>query len=282
MSLLQRIAELEQLGARAAIVTVVRTVGSTPRGAGARMIVFSDGRIEGTIGGGRIEHSAIDAAKEVIERGEAQLLEFKLTQELGMCCGGQAAVFIEPLGTRPVLVLFGAGHVGVALAKVASGAGFSVHVADERRERLNGPAWPEGVRTYELLDDPEIPFGPDVFVMIATHDHALDQRLLETCLGRSHRWIGVIGSRRKASITRKRLAHRGFSAEQIEGVRIPVGLAIGAETPEEIAISILGELIATRRGVPLLAEDAEPGVRLETKTPAPPSPRALEKAPASE
>lgn len=101
--------------------------------------------------------------------------------------------------------------------------------------------------------------------MIATHDHGLDQRLLERCLRLPHRWIGVIGSRRKAAITRKRLAHRGFDEALIAGVRIPVGIAIGAETPEEIAVSILGELIAVRRGVTLSIDEGPALARPETK-----------------
>lgn len=269
MASFRRIAELEREGVRAAVVTVVRTTGSTPRSAGARMLVFPDGRIEGSIGGGKIEHSAQEAAKEVLERGEAQLLDFKLTQELGMCCGGQATVFIEPLGKHSVLIVFGAGHVGAALARGAVAAGFAVHVADERPELLDAARFPPEVRRYEILDDPELPFGPDAYVMITTHDHGLDQRLLERCLRMPHRWVGVIGSRRKASLTRKRLLHRGFEPALVESVRIPVGLAIGAETPEEIAVSILGELIAVKRGTSLQAEDGALLPHLETKSRSP-------------
>lgn len=278
MSSYHRIAELEREGRRAAVVTVVRTVGSTPRAIGARMLVFADGRIEGSIGGGRIEHSAIDAALEVLERGEAQLLEFKLTQELGMCCGGQATVFIEPLGRNPILIVFGAGHVGAALARSGAAAGFSVHVADERTELLEPARFPGDVRRYEILDDPALPFGPDTYVMITTHDHGLDQQLVERCLRRPHRWLGVIGSRRKATLTRKRLLHRGFEPQLVDSLRIPVGLAIGAETPEEIAVSILAELIAVRRGAGLGAGLDPSAPALETK----PESAAREAAPAPE
>ncbi len=257
-------------------MTLVRAAGSTPRSAGARMIVFPDGRIEGSIGGGKVEHQAFEAAQEALARGESQLLEFKLTAELGMCCGGQVSVFIEPMSQGPLLILFGAGHVGAALARSAASAGFSVHVADERSALLHAADLSLDTHRYELLDDPDLPFGAEAYVMIATHDHGLDQRLLERCLTLPHRWLGVIGSRRKGVITRKRLAHKGFTDAQIAEVRIPVGLAIGAETPQEIAVSILAELIAVRRGAALLGESEQSRARLETKPPPDRSPLSEE------
>ncbi|MBI4820994.1 MAG: xanthine dehydrogenase accessory protein XdhC [Deltaproteobacteria bacterium] len=248
MALFSRIAKLEAEGKKAALVTVVRVSGSTPREPGAKMIVLEDGAIDGTIGGGAVELAAIQNAREAIADGQPRYLEHKLTQELGMCCGGQVSLFIEPLLRSPPLVIFGAGHVGAALCRAASAAGFAVFVVDEREE-LTRPDLLTGAkgRTNEL-DDPAIPFGPETFVMVTTHDHALDQKLVERSLAKRHRWLGVIGSQRKAILTRERLAHKGFTAEQVAAVRCPVGLAIGAETPEEIAVSILAELIAVRRG----------------------------------
>ena len=253
-----RIAELERAGARAAIVTVVRATGSTPREPGARMIVHADGATEGTVGGGRVEHEAIAAAKRALDDGRPAFIEFELTAELGMCCGGRVALFVEPLVVSPPLLIFGAGHVGTALCRMAAAAGFAVHVIDDRDE-LRVPARLATARAlHDDVTDPDLPFADDAFVMITTHDHTLDQRLLERALKRPHRWIGVIGSRRKAELTRQRLAAKDFPPDAIARVRIPVGLRIGAETPEEIAVSILAELIAARR-------EADVGDALETK-----------------
>ena len=246
-SILRRIAELETEGTSCAVVTVVRVSGSTPRSAGAKMIVFKDGAIEGTIGGGKIEHRIISAAKETIETTRTNYLEFSLTNELGMCCGGKMAVFIEPMQVAPKLVIFGAGHVSAALSRMATHAGFIVHIADERTEWLTPERFPEARQLHDENDAIDIPSGDDCYIMITTHDHALDQALLEKRLRQPFRWIGVIGSQRKASMTYQRLRNKGFEERLVESVRIPVGLAISAETPEEIAVSILGELIAVRR-----------------------------------
>ncbi|MCK6549891.1 xanthine dehydrogenase accessory protein XdhC [Myxococcota bacterium] len=267
-SILARIAELEDGGATAAVVTVVHTSGSTPREAGARMIVHPGGALEGTIGGGRIEQEATAEALAALGDGRPRFLEYALTQELGMCCGGKVALFVEVIGHAPRLVVFGAGHVGAALTRMAAQAGFVVHVADERDELCDPRRLAEARSLHLDLDDPALPFSADTFVMVTTHDHALDQRIVEKVLKKPHRWLGLIGSRRKAELTRQRLAHKGFTDAEIARVRCPVGLAIGAETPEEIAVSILAELVAARRGVaPARASDDGLVATLEAKTP---------------
>lgn len=246
-----RLAELETSGARVALVTVVKTSGSTPRAMGSRMIVHENGAIEGTVGGGRLEHEAIAHAQRVILGGVSKLIEVQLTQELGMCCGGHVSMFIEAVSPAPHLLIFGAGHVGQALARAAAAAGFVVHVADERDELMTPERFPEGTARHLDLEDPSLPWGEGCFVMVTTHDHGLDQRLVERALRKPHRWLGLIGSRRKAELTRQRLEAKGFSLAEATALRCPVGLAIGAETPEEIAISIMAELVATRRGAPI-------------------------------
>jgi xanthine dehydrogenase accessory factor len=247
-SILKRIAEIEESGQSAAIVTVVKSSGSTPREPGARMIVHPDRTIEGTVGGGRVEEKAIEAALEALGDERPRFLEYALTQELGMCCGGSTALFVEVIKRAPRLIIYGAGHVGTALAKMAAHAGFIVHIADEREELLNAERLPEARALHNDLEDAALPFSPSVYVMVTTHDHALDQKLVERVLKKPHHWLGLIGSKRKAELTRQRLEHKGFDGKAIRSVRSPVGLAIGAETPEEIAVSILGELIADRRG----------------------------------
>lgn len=262
-SMFERIAALTKGGASAVVVTVVRTSGSTPRSAGAKMLVHPDGTIEGTIGGGRIEHEMIALAEEVLHAGAPRLVERQLTAELGMCCGGSVAVFLEPLIAAPPLLIFGAGHVGMALCAAASQAHFAVHVIDERASMITGDRFADATALHDLYDDADLPFAPNAFVLVATHDHALDQQLLEKALRRQHRWVGVIGSRRKAELTRQRLAHKGFDEALIRSVRCPIGLAIGAETPQEIAVSVLAELIAVRRGATI----APSAPHLEQKAP---------------
>ena len=264
ISLLTRLAQLEESGATVALATVVRATGSTPREPGARMIVHPGGEIEGTVGGGRIEEAAKEAALASLSDGRPRFIEHNLTQELGMCCGGSVSIFVEVIGGSPRLIIFGAGHVGSALTKMAAHAGFVVHVADEREALLHAGRLGEARQLHDDLQDPALPFSEDAYVMITTHDHALDQRLLERALKMPHRWVGMIGSRRKAELARSRLEHKGFDPELIKRVRSPVGLAIAAETPEEIAVSILAELVAERRGA---ARDSEGriAVRQETK-----------------
>ncbi len=245
------IAQIEATGGRAALVTVVRTSGSAPRGPGARMIVYPDGRIEGTVGGGAVEASGQLNAAKSLQDGRPRFIEHNLTQELGMCCGGQVTLFIEVLSSAPRLIVFGAGHVGCALTRMAAQAGFVVHVADERDELLIESRLAEARGLHSDLNDPALPYSDNTYVMIATHDHGLDQRLVEQSLKKPFGWLGMIGSRRKAELTRQRLAHKGFKPDAIATVRAPVGLAIGAQTPEEIAISILAELVAVRRGTPV-------------------------------
>ncbi len=260
-SILEQIAETSASGQPAVVITVVRATGSTPRGAGAKMLVRADGRTAGTIGGGRVEHSAIATAESVLAEGAPRLVEHKLTAELGMCCGGTVTLFFEPVLPADPLLIFGAGHVSVALCRQAAQAGFRVHVVDERQSLCTPERFGGATALHDLNDADDLPFCHRTFVVITTHDHALDQRLLERALRKPHRWLGVIGSARKAELTRQRLRHRGFEPEKIERVRCPIGLDIGAETPAEIAISILAELVAVRR-----ERAIDPGTpRLETK-----------------
>lgn len=238
----------------AAVVTVVATTGSTPRKAGATMVVIADGSehgaIEGTIGGGAVEHQVRAAALAVITTTRPRTLEVALTKELGMCCGGTMTFFIEALRMRPPLVLFGAGHVAQALCKVATTAGFDVTVADPRDELLVAERFPDAVALvddYEREDLARLPFGPDAFVVVATHDHQVDQQIVERVLPLSSRWCALVGSRRKAMLTRERCLNKGVAQSDVERLRCPAGLDIGAETPEEIAVSLVAEMVQVRR-----------------------------------
>lgn len=250
----RRLAEIADGPHPAAVVTVVSTSGSTPRKPGATMVVIADGTlhgaIEGTVGGGAVEHQVRAAALEVIATTRPRSLEIALTKELGMCCGGTMTFFIESLRLRPPLLLFGAGHVAQALCTVATTAGFDVTVADPREELLTRERFPHAaalVDDYERTDLGRLPFGPDAFVVVATHDHQVDQQIVERILPLSYRWCALIGSMRKALLTRERCLNKGVAPELVERLRSPAGLDIGAETPEEIAIAVVAEMVQVRR-----------------------------------
>ncbi len=159
-------------------------------------------------------------------------------------------IFIEPIGSRPWLVVFGGGHVATALAPVAATAGFRVHVVDEREEWASPEQHPAAevctcASPLDVLDD--LPWGPNAYAVIVTHDHQLDERILERCLDRPWRYLGMIGSRAKAHRIVGRLAKRGASPKLLSAVHSPIGLALGAREPGEIAVSVVAELIAVRR-----------------------------------
>ena len=236
----------------AVLITVVEAQGSTPRKAGARMIVEPGGALRGTIGGGKVEHALVAEAPGVWRSGEPRLVTYHLTADLGMCCGGRMTFFMEPLVSQPALIVFGTGHVGEAVVRIASRLGFAVTAVDDVPEQGNADRLPgaEGiVGSFEPADLASLPWGPETFVVIATREHALDQRLLELCLAHPLAYLGVIGSERKARTQRQRLEVRGFSEGDIARVRCPVGLDLGAETPEEIAVAICAELIRVRRTI---------------------------------
>jgi len=259
----QRIATLRRSRVSFAVCTVVDARGSSPRKRGARMLVFDDGRIEGTIGGGAIEHAIVGESGEAIAAGENRLVDKHLTHELGMCCGGGMTVFIEVQTYAPRLFVFGCGHVGRPIAELAARCGFEVTAIDRRPEfgtpEAFGPR-SEGLRVVcaepvDVLETMEL--GQDEsYAVVVTHDHDLDEAIVAGLLRRPLRYLGCIGSVRKGAKFRQRLAARGFTEEEVGRMRTPMGLDIGALLPDEIAVSVVAELIATRRSAATRSESA--------------------------
>jgi xanthine dehydrogenase accessory factor len=248
--------EAEACGERAALVTVVATEGSTPQKAGARILVYADGRIFGTIGGGCLEAEMSWRAREAIEAGRPRLAHYDLTPEQagedGLVCGGRMQVFIEPIEATPVLCLFGAGHVAQPLARIAKACGFRVELADDRVKFANAERFPEA--DLVVVDDvaaaaARMTLGPRAYVVVVTRGHKGDAAALEAALARGVRYVGLLGSRPKVVHIFAALAERGVSKEALARVHAPMGLEIGAQTPDEIAVSILAEVIAVRRGL---------------------------------
>lgn len=248
-----RLATIVSQNLPAALCLVTETSGSTPRKAGARMVVIADGsdlgRIEGTIGGGVVEHEVRIRAVKCITTHKTEQFKVALTHELGMCCGGQMTIYVEPLRERLPCIIFGAGHIGLALGKSASQCGFDVHICDPRSELLNEERLPFATlhSNYRSNDLDQLPFGADAFVVVATHSHQTDQELAEALLIKRTRYLALVGSKRKALMTEQRCINKGFTTEQVSHIRCPAGLDIGAETPEEIAISILSQMIQVKR-----------------------------------
>jgi xanthine dehydrogenase accessory factor len=234
-----------------ALITVIRTSGSTPRKPGAKMIVCADGTLVGTVGGGRIELELVEQAKAALSDWAPRLVKKHLTHELAMCCGGEVEAFIEPMGRVETAVLVGAGHIHHALAPLLVRLGYRVVVVDELEEFASAARLGPDVRCVHDWDPAAwgVAFGADTVVVIATRDHAVDQDVLEQlhALAARPAYLGVIGSRGKLGRFRKRLEQRGVDAGFIERVRGPIGVDVGAETPDEIAVAVAAELIAVRR-----------------------------------
>lgn len=254
MNIFSDIAQLAAQGLSLVIATVVDARGSSPQKPGARIVVLADGSLRGTVGGGAIERQVVEAARALLADPEAttRLLETSLGKDLGMSCGGTMTVFLEKLVAAERLLVFGAGHVGKALASFARQVGFLVTVADAREALLTEERFP-GVE--RRVQDPReaarsLPADERCYACVMTHDHGLDQELVELLAPRPLRYLGVIGSRRKAERCRSQMEAKGFGPEVVARLRSPMGINIGGQAPEEIALSIAAELVAVRNGIP--------------------------------
>jgi xanthine dehydrogenase accessory factor len=243
-------------GEEAALVTIVSSNGSTPQRVGAKMLVFGDGRIVGTVGGGCYEHDAIGKAKQVLATRKPATVKYDLNddfaEETGLVCGGQMEVFIEPIEASPSVYIFGAGHVGFYLARMAHDAGFGVHVIDDRAAFANAERFPFAASV--VVDD--IPgwlarttLPSTAYAVIVTRGHRNDLDVLRALAPRELRYIGLIGSRAKvARLYEQVMLEGGIDPDRLARIHAPIGLDLGAVTPQEIAVSITAELIAVRRG----------------------------------
>jgi xanthine dehydrogenase accessory factor len=252
MDIFQAIMTAKQQGKRFVLATVIQSLGSAPREAGARMLIFADGTTIGTIGGGAVEKRVMEEAQTLMNAEETRLFEYDLDKDLQMKCGGQMSIFLEPMHSGASLIIFGAGHIGQVLCKIASILDFQVTVVDNRPEFATSERLPLAqriiVKPYSgALED--VTFTDNSFIVIVTHGHAHDQDILEYCSQQPFRYLGVIGSRNKAQGMLNRLREKGVAAATIESVHCPIGLDIGANTPEEIAIAIAAEMIAVKNNV---------------------------------
>jgi xanthine dehydrogenase accessory factor len=234
--------------------TIIQTAGSSPRRTGARMLVYPDGSIFGTIGGGNFEKLVIDDCLRLFhEKKETDLKKYSFSREgddaTGMCCGGEAKVFMEKFGEPKRLVIFGGGHVGRDIVKVCRGLDFSITVIDDRREILDSyDPGIERIHTDKEYRDNIPALDQNCYVVIVTRSHDCDRIILEKVMKYECAYVGMIGSQKKVSRVFHAMREKGISEEKLSAVRAPVGLDIGGEGPYEIAVSIAAELIAAARG----------------------------------
>jgi xanthine dehydrogenase accessory factor len=256
MDLYEEIVSLRRAGRRAALATIVNVRGSIPSFKTAKMLVRDDGSILGTIGGGCVEGEVWQAAREVMESEKPRTLTFDLNQDpkydTGLVCGGTLEIFVEPVLPPVELYIFGAGHVAASLYKVAIIAGFDITVVDDREVYASRQRFPEAQEVIaEDFDKVTSRLQPSEssYIVIVTRGHRDDMRVLRWAVQTPARYVGMIGSKRKTITIFKELQKEGLAPELFERVHAPVGLDIGAITPEEIAVAITAELIAKRRNV---------------------------------
>lgn len=254
MGLYARLAELEATGGRAVLVTVIRAQGSVPRHAGSKMLVLADGSLVGTIGGGDMEHRVAEEALLALEAGELRVRQYAFRDpaqgDVGVC-GGEIEVLMEPIQPKPTLLIIGAGHVGTAVAHLGKWLGFQVIVADDRPEFADPQSQPQADRVIHaaMQDLPgEVDIGPQTYILLTTRGVDLDVQGLPVLLATPAAYIGVIGSRRRWETSAEQLRAAGVSEALLKRVTSPMGLELNAETPEEIAVSMLAQIIMLRRG----------------------------------
>jgi xanthine dehydrogenase accessory factor len=249
------LADALEHGEQVALVTIVASTGSTPQRVGAKMLVYADGRTVGTIGGGCYENDAFWKARESITARRPLNVKYELNddiaEETGLVCGGQMEVFIEPVESAPEVYIFGAGHVGACLARMAHDTGFKVHVIDDREKFASADRFAPG--TDVVVDD--IPtwlqanvLPANAYAVVVTRGHKHDIDALRALAPSNLRYVGLIGSRAKVKRIYDALRGEGIPPDALQRVHAPIGLDIGAITPQEIAVSILAELIAVKHG----------------------------------
>lgn len=242
-------------GRAAALATIIETQGSMPRHAGSKMLMYADGSVVGTVGGGALEAQVIQEGLDALRTGQPRTRSYTLNSlEAGDpgICGGTARIFIEPLAVPPVLLVIGGGHVGRALADLGKWAGYRVLLSDDRPQFCN-PDYAPGLDAYIVCKPVEVvervTIDNQTYVTAVTRGLPVDMDLLPDLLKTEAAYIGLIGSRRRWELTMKTLKEeRGLTDEQLARIHAPIGLELQAETPREIALSIMAEVVMVRRG----------------------------------
>lgn len=254
MDIYREVVNLQNNQEAGALCTIIESNGSTPRHEGSKMLVYEDGHFIGTIGGGEIENRVMAAAKEAMRDGKSRRLSYNMVDpqqgDPGVC-GGTVEVYVEPILPQPTLVVIGGGHVGKAVAHLAKWLGFRIAVTDDRPEFCTPEANPDADEFYPV-PMAELPahlkINSQTYLVLTTRGMLVDVPGLPPLLDSRAAYIGLIGSRRRWTLTRKALLEAGVPEEKLNRVNSPIGLELNAETPEEIAVSIMAEIIALRNG----------------------------------
>ncbi|MGA2134212.1 MAG: XdhC/CoxI family protein [Bryobacteraceae bacterium] len=254
MDVYEELLRLRKLGQKCAVATIVQVRGSIPSYESAKLLVREDGSMIGTVGGGCVEAEVWNAAREVIASEQPKHLSFNLSQDAaydnGLICGGQLDIFVEPVLPVPGAFIFGAGHISKSISKIANLAGFRTTIVDNREAFANRERFPEAdeihAAEYEEVFG-KLPVNETSYLIIVTRGHRDDMRVLQWAVSTNARYIAMIGSKRKVISVIKELEKEGIAAQSLERVYAPMGLEIGAVSPEEIAVSVVAEMIAVRR-----------------------------------
>lgn len=256
VSIFDELVRLRSEGKKLALATIVRRIGSAPRKDCAKMLILEDGSTVGSVGGGCIEAEVWNLAREVMDTRKARLARFELNEdsaeEEGLVCGGTVEVFVEPIVSDPTLIILGGGHLGKAVADIAERVAFRVIVIDDRESFANRQRFPGAdeviVSEFSRAFD-HLKVDDNSFILVVTRGHKHDQTATEAAIRTPARYVGLVGSRRKIKLIVEDLLKKGIPRDLFEKLYAPIGLDIGSETPEEIAVSVVAELIAIEKGV---------------------------------
>ncbi len=256
IELFEKVIEFLKLGKPIALCTIVDKIGSGPRGVGSKIVVTSDGEVIGSIGGGGFERILIDKAIESIREGKCRLITFSLGSgrgvETGLICGGSLTVFIDVIKPKPRLIIFGSGSIAKPLAEIAHRVGFEILIADDHEDTATRERFP--MASEIIIEKPlskvlgKLEIEASDFIAIVHGEVESEFLILKEVLKKRPRYVGLLGSKRKVSVLKKRLLESGFTVKDLDILHAPIGLDIGAETPSEIAVSIVAELIKVLRG----------------------------------
>lgn len=252
-------------GEKVALITVTNQVGSSPAEPGKMMIVKEDGTFAGTVGGGTLEFKSIKLAKECIEREVSKGYKFDLEKDLAMTCGGYVELFINIIKPEKTLIIVGGGHIGRVLEGIARKAGFNTVIVDNREDIANRERFPEASKI--VLGDIAEKCGQQSvnsssYIVVATHGHVHDQIAVESLIGKDYKYLGVIGSKNKIKTMFSNMIEKGFDEEEINKIHAPIGLALGGNSPEDIAVSIMAEIIMIKnQGQPITMKDKKAAIK---------------------
>ena len=235
-----------------ALCIAVATRGSVPRSPGAKMLVYPDGKIFGTIGGGRVEKKIIEDAIAILKSKTPELHHYDLLKDLQMSCGGSMDVYIEPVMSKNKLIIFGAGHTGAALAKRAQEFDFDITMIDDRKDYLDAVDIPGISKIFGAYNQvmPSLVYDASTYITVMTYSHQCDKEILSWCIHKPSAYLGMMGSHRKVELTKKEFLEAGLAtANELQRVDMPMGIEIGADGPDEIAISIIAKLISVKNKI---------------------------------